>query len=172
MIRTTIRIRTQRRLLPDDLVLLFACVTLIAATGILYVGVPTLYLVDELLHSHARPTNLNAVLPPGLSDRLRWSLSLVYAHTALQMTTIYLIKFCFLLFFLQLVRRLNRLFLAWKIAFGITALFYCFSMCSVFLLSCPCFHTNFGKSPCVQSNLKPPPTNRASSHSISKQTSR
>lgn len=162
IIRTTIRIRTQRRFLPDDVVLLFACVTLIAATGILYIGIPTMYLVDEL-NSHASIAKSNAVLPPHLFDRIRRYEPLASAFTALLLTTIYLVKFCFLLFFLQLVRRLDRLFLAWKIAFGITALFYCFSMCSNFLLSCVYFGTNFGKPPWVQSNPKSPPTNRASS---------
>lgn len=60
IVRTTIRIRTQRRLLPDDLVLLFACITLVTATGILDWIIPTLYLVQGP-STHPSPATLNTV---------------------------------------------------------------------------------------------------------------
>lgn len=170
IIRTTIRIRTQRRILPDDLVLLSACVTLIAATGILYSFVPALYMVEE--HSlHPDPALLGAKIPPNISNKILRYKRLETTHAVLLWTTIYLVKFCFLLFFLQLVSRVKRLFLAWKIAFGITALFYCFSIGSV-ILSCPHFDASFGEYTHILPNPKFVPSNQVPSHSVSNQTSR
>lgn len=118
--------------------LVFACITLTAANGILFSMIPTIYWDEDLIVNH----NSQAVEMVGsitaLSAKIRRYQQLEYSHHTLVWTTVIAVKLCFLLFFRQLVDRQHKLVFIWRIVFGITLLFYCFCACGIFI-SCPHF---------------------------------
>lgn len=135
-IRTTYRLKTHGRLLCDDFVLIFACVTLTAATGLLYVMMPTIYWYEEIvLNPKADVLGTLGSVDELFAQTLRYR-RLGYAYVSLTWTTIFSVKICFLLFFLQLVERLKRLMFIWKIVFAITLVVYGFCVCGTFI-ACP-----------------------------------
>lgn len=124
--------------------LLFACVTLIAENVILYLMLSDLYWVEELLLKPG-PTILEmARAPEGISGRVQSIRKTLLSFIALSWTTIYAIKFCFLLFFHQMIDRLKSLVLIWKITLGITVLSYCICLSSLFM-SCTHYDIEVGK---------------------------
>lgn len=134
-IRTTYRRKTQGRLLPDDFLLVFACVTLTAATGLLYAVIPIIYWEEEIILN----PKINVIEMVGSETELFAQLlrykQLLYSYLTLTHTTIFSVKICFLLFFHQLVDRLKKLMLIWKIVFAITISVFCFSICAGFIAS-------------------------------------
>lgn len=140
--RTAIRIGQHRRVYSDDLVLLFGCVTLIAATIIIFVITDTIYW-DEQLILDPSPEVLTAALSPDFFHRVLWYQQTVFSFITLTWTTIFAVKICFLLFFRQMVERLNGLILFWRVVLGITILSYCICACGVFI-SC----SHFGLAAC------------------------
>ena len=77
---------------------------------------------------------------------------ILFSSLALSWTCIYAVKICFLLFFHQLITRLRRWILAWKIIFAITIVFWAFSASAVFI-GCP----RFTKLACTSAIFPPPP---------------
>lgn len=137
-IRTTYRIKTQGRLLLDDFLLLFACVTLTAATGLIYVTVPIMYWEQEMIvHPQVNVINMFGSETKLFAQIIRYR-QLVYAYLVLTWTTIFSVKICFLLFFHQLIDRVEKLLLMWKIVFVITMLVFIFCACGIFI-ACPYF---------------------------------
>lgn len=136
MIRTTYRIQIHGRLLFDDFVLVFACVALTAATGLLYEFVPAVYRYEEIIHN----PELNVLRIFGsvaeLFAQIRQYERLGSALITLTWVTIFSVKICFLLFFLQLVDRQKKLMFIWKIVFAITMAVFCFCAFGT-LISCP-----------------------------------
>lgn len=120
--------------------LIFACVTLTAATGILFSTIPLVYSDEDLeisvLNPHEPP-----LIPEGFPAQVLRSQQKIYSFMVLAWTTIFAVKICFLLFFVQMVDRLKKLMFIWKIAFGITMLFYCFCVSAIFI-ACPYFGLN------------------------------
>ena len=136
-IRTTYRIKTNGRLLLDDFLLFFACVTLTAATGLIYALIPAMYWDEEIILN----PEINVIEMVGsetehFAQILRYR-QLTSSYLALTWATIFSIKICFLLFFHQLVDRLKKLMLIWKIVFAITIAVFCFCICAAFI---PCPH--------------------------------
>lgn len=130
-----IRIRNQRRLLFDDVMLIFACTTLLAATVLLYSMMSVMYLVQEMTLNPI-PATLVQASAAGFSERMSQYSQLMFSFLALAWTTVFAVKFCFLLFFYQMLVRVPNLMYICKIVFGITILCYCICVCGIFI-ACP-----------------------------------
>lgn len=141
-----IRIQIYGRLRPDDFVLLFACVTLIAANVILYLMLSDLYWDEELLLSPWPTIEATARTPEQLFDRVLSSQKKLLCFLTLIWTSIYAIKLCFLLFFHQMIDRLKGLVFIWRIVLVITVLFYCVNVSSPFI-ACTHYDIETGTSP-------------------------
>lgn len=119
MIRTKYRRQTQGRLLLDDFVLIFACVTLTAATGLLYTFVPAVYRYEEVIFNPELDVISIFDFEPELFAQVRLYRRKFSAFLTLTWVTIFSVKIRFLLFFLQLVDRQKKLMFIWKIVFAI-----------------------------------------------------
>ena len=136
---TGIRIKLHCRLYIDDGFLIFACLALAAATTVLYEELNILYLAEEIVqdfvseHMGDLPRNVNVAATIPIYQRTD------YLHRTLSWLVLFSVKFSFLSFFHQLVDRLPRLLLHWRvlIVINITAFGYC--VCYAFL-ECP--HSN------------------------------
>ena len=139
-----IRVRLYRRLHPDDFMLLFACVTLIAANVVVYLMLSDLYWSEELLLNPGPTILAMARTPEEISGRIQSTRKTMLSFMALSWTAIYAIKLCFLLFFHQMIDWLKRLGLIWKITLGITVLSYCICLSSLFM-TCTHYDIEVGK---------------------------
>ena len=139
IVRTGIRIKLQSRLYLDDAFLGLACLALTAASTILFKELKSLYLAEDIVRDYVSggiadlPADVNvAALIPRYqrTDFLHWTLSWI---------VIFSVKFAFLSFFHQLVDRLPRFLLYWKLVVvaNVVALLYC--ICYAFI-ECP--HSN------------------------------
>lgn len=137
VIRTTYRIQTHGRLLFDDFVLVFACVTLTAATALLYVFVPAVYRYEEIL-LNPKAIGRGVLLEAGFFAQILRYERLGAAIIALTWVTIFSVKICFLLFFLQLVDRQKKLMFIWQIVFALTMAIFFFCAFGT-IIECPRF---------------------------------
>lgn len=133
--RIIIRLWLQKRLRLDDYLLLFSCVCLIPATGLLYYGLSSIFFVGELSHD---PT---AILGSGIHEadvleRIAIFQKIHWAYLALTWATIFAIKFGFLSLFRHLVDRVRFVYTFWKGVTVITGLIFAFSVCDSFI-TCP-----------------------------------
>lgn len=146
--RMVIRFRSQRKLHLDDFVLMFACLTLIASQALLYIlKIENLYWLGEIGFDAMNPQSLASILedPEAFYRRVLKIQRMEDSSAALTWTSIFAVKICFLLFFYQLIIRLRRLLLAWKVIFGVTIFFWAYCICTTFI-SCPHFDRNISKS--------------------------
>ena len=133
--RIAIRLWLHMRLRLDDYLLLNSCVFLTAATGLLYYGVPTIYLGAKL-------TFHPEVLLDADADEARllheiYKLPKVnWAYLALSWVTIFLVKFGFLSLFRHLVDRVPSIYTFWKGTLIFTGLVCAFATCDGFI-ACP-----------------------------------
>lgn len=153
--RIMIRFYFQRKLHPDDFILVFACSTFIASQALLYVfKLENIYWLGALARDPMNPQTLALML--GDSEAFYRRVAKVQwidgSSLALTWTSIYAVKVCFLLFFYELIKRLPRLILTWKIIFGITIFFWAFCISGAFI-SCP----HFGPSSSKSVNFASPP---------------
>ena len=129
--RIVTRFHSLKKLHLDDFVLMFACTTFIASQAVLYIlKIEDLYLIGALAFEPMSPQKLASVLPRVLTIQ-----RMEFSCLALTFASIFAVKFCFLLFFHEMITRLQRLILAWKVIFGITILFGAFCTCAVFVPS-------------------------------------
>ena len=131
--RTLIRFRTAPRYTLDDALLLFACVCLTAATGLLYKLIPLLYFIEELDFKDQVP------LPSPTSDFTRKTIlatRLDDAYTSLSWTVIYAAKFGYLIFFRALIDRVRQMIIYWRIVVLITVVFGGLALGETFI-ACP-----------------------------------
>ncbi len=116
-IRLGIRLKIRRRLYLDDAFLGLACLFLLAASIILYRGFEILYLpkkdVDDFVTKH-RAEIAADVEPEGVMLVLGYQRDLQLIGPFCWLA-IFFVKFSFLSFFHQLVDRLPRLLLYWRI---------------------------------------------------------
>lgn len=146
--RMVIRFHSQRKLHLDDIVLIFACSTFIASQVLLYViKIEGLYWLGALVYEPMGPQNLSLILehPEAFYRHVEKIQVMDTCSAALTWTSIYAVKICFLLFFHQLITRLRRLILAWKIIFVITIIFWAFCVSAMFI-TCPRFGPSSSKS--------------------------
>ena len=136
--RIVTRFHSLKKLHPDDYVLMFACTTFIASQAVLYIlKIEDLYLVGALAFEPMSPQKLASVLedPEAFYPRVLTIQRMEYSCIALTFASIFAVKFCFLLFFHEMITRLQRLILAWKVIFGINILFWAFCTCAIFFPS-------------------------------------
>ena len=148
------RFHAQRNLLPEDFVLMFACLTCIASQILLYIiKIETVYWYETLAFGPMNPPILALMIedPETLYPLVLRFQRMVFSCLTLTTTSIFAVKICFLLFFYEMVRRLPRLILAWKVIFGITVLLWALCTSALFI-NCPQFSPSAGKS------AMPPPT--------------
>lgn len=138
---------------------MFACATLIASQVLLYV------LRIEVIYYDARnildPVSGNILFFSSVADgsnaevlhrRVSNPQPILFSSLALSWTCIYTVKICFLLFFHQLITRLRRWILAWKVIFGITIVFWAYCASAVFI-DCP----KFAQLACTCTSVPPIP---------------
>lgn len=143
--RLGIRFHSQRKLHPDDFVLIFACLTFIASQILLYI------LKIDNIHWLGAVTFDPSPQTPALTiedleayyRRIPKIMRMECSIGILTWTSIFAVKICFLIFFHQLVTRLRRLIVAWRVILGITIISW--ALCSFeFFISCP----HFGQAAC------------------------
>ena len=132
--------RKQQRAL-DDLLFLFACVSLIAATILLVKETTSIYLLATLITSFVDGSGLEDQFGSSLQNfQLAHKViqSEGYAYSVLIWAAIFAVKFCYLCFFRLLIDRLKGMVTYWRITMGITALSAGFNICALFI-ACPYF---------------------------------
>ena len=136
-----------KKLHPDDFVLMFACSTFIASQALLYsTQIKDTYWFVAFAFEPMKPQNLASLLegPEAFYRRVSKIHRMVESSLALSFASIFAVKICFLLFFHEMITRLQRLILAWKVIFGITILFWALCTCAV-LIGCPHFSPTTSK---------------------------
>ena len=131
--RTVIRFRTAPRYTLDDALLLFACICLTAATGLLYKLIPLAYFIENLDFKDKVP------LPFPISDFAEdsvLSIQILDAYVTLVWTVIYAAKFCYLIFFRALIDRVRQMIVYWRIVVLITVIFGGLALGETFI-ACP-----------------------------------
>lgn len=147
---------------------MFACAALIASQALLYVlKIDVIYNDAERIldpvsrnipslsssYSSVVGDNVNNASAEEIHHHAANLQQILFSSLALSWTCIYSVKICFLLFFHQLITRLRRWILAWKIIFAITIVFGAFCASAVFI-GCP----KFTKLACTSNYLLSPPT--------------
>ena len=131
--RTSIRFRTTPKYALDDALLLFACICLAAATGLLYKLIPKAYLYEELDFQE------RVSLPFPITDIAKetvLTLRILHAYTLTSWLVVFAAKFCFLSFFRALIDRVRGMIIYWRIVVLITIIFGGLSLCETFI-ACP-----------------------------------
>lgn len=139
--RIVIRFHSQKKLNPDDVALMFACFTFIASQALLYiVRIDKLYWFGALVFEPLNSQILVSIFddPEGLFHRASKIQRMEFSSLALTFASIFAVKISFLLFFYQMITRLQRLVRAWKVIFGINIIFGALCICAVFI-ACPHF---------------------------------
>lgn len=148
---------------------MLACAALIGSQVLLYVHkIDVIYdqawrVIDPVsrivLDSYSSSSSSSSVVDNGnnaMAERIHRRAAnlqqILFASLALSWTCIYAVKISFLLFFYQLITRLRRWILAWKIIFAITIVFWAFSASAVYI-GCPKFTT----LACTSAIYSPPP---------------
>ena len=140
--RTFIRVRTAAKFAFDDALLLFACVCLIASTGLLYRLIPNAYLYERL------DLGQNVTLPFPISDinkQTVLTVRILGAYTLLSWLVVFAVKFCFLFFFRALIDRLPRMIIYWRFVVAITIIFGGVALCETYI-ACPRIDASSSKS--------------------------
>ena len=149
-----IRFHSQRRLYPDDFILILGCLNLIASQTLLHVLTIDVIFWMEGRNLDPNPQNLLASVfndPELLYRRVVKIRKMLFPCFALTWTSIFAVKICFLLICYQIISRIQRFIIAWKIIFGLTLVIWIFCICG-FVISCPHFGLHVCKS------ALPPPT--------------
>ena len=152
-VRMVIRFHIQRKLHPDDFVLIFAVLTFIASQVLVYI-----LKIDHIQWFGAitfDPGPQTPALifedPEAFYRQISKIQRMEYSTGVLTWTSIFAVKISFLLFFHQMITRLRRLIVAWRVILGITIIFWAFCSCAVFI-SCP----YFGRTACKSALPAPP----------------
>ena len=137
--RVIIRLRIKKHFGLDDGLLLVACVCLSAATGLLLASIPTVYLIEA---TSLNPLGLFGNGGSGITDlntlliKINYFAKFNWIYLILTWSTIFAVKFGFLIFFKQLVRGLPGMYRYWKVVVAVTAVVYVFSLLDG-VIACP-----------------------------------
>ena len=140
--RIVTRFHSFKKLHPNDFVLMFACSTLNASQAVLYIlKIENLYWIEELTFEPMNPQNSSSILedPQEFYHRILTIQQMKFSSLVLTFASIFVVKICFLLFFYEMITRLRRLILAWKIIFGITIRYMA---CGILMYFCASAHVN------------------------------
>lgn len=129
--RAVIRFRRFRRFFADDAFLFFATVTLVIGTILFYIDVPEIYTQINVEDGTEYP-------PADFVQQLLSDDKYLVTCAVLLWLTVFGVKFSFLLFFRQLIRRIRKLVLWWWIVFAILIPASLLCICQVFI-ACPAF---------------------------------
>ena len=129
--RLTLRVQDQKRLQPDDYLLLLACACLTAASAVLTWGLPSVYRVLALSIDPLR-----VGVPADLLGLVHEFQVILYVYIPLTWTAIYAAKFSYLYFFRQLVDRVRPLVLYWRAVAALTSVAGLLCVLQAFI-SCP-----------------------------------
>ena len=125
--RVSHQIRVRRRLQLDDYFLVLGCMCLTAGTVVGYVSLKLLYFSEDLIYN---PSYLLSVLfDPNSDISSRTVQKLLYAYPPLLWTTIFAVKFAYLAFLRQLIDRVERLVIYWRVVVGMTV--FSFPICII-----------------------------------------
>lgn len=131
--RTFIRLRTIPRVTLDDTLLFFACICLVASTGLFFKLIPKAYLLERLNFGELDTLPFPLTSLPG---EIVLTTQILDAYTFLSWVVIYAAKFCYLTFFRALIDRLRPMVIYWKFVMVITFLLGGVSLCETFI-ACP-----------------------------------
>lgn len=132
--RTAFRFNNQKKLQLDDFVLRFACLALVASQIFTHVKKEAFFRIDANIHDLNHLNLIND--PEAFARRILTARKGLFACFAFSWTSIFAVKICFLLFFYQMITRLQRLILYWKVTFGITLILWAFCISEAFI-ACP-----------------------------------
>ncbi|KAI4089616.1 MAG: hypothetical protein LQ339_008522 [Xanthoria mediterranea] len=136
--RTVIRFRNRQLRVLDDALLLFACACLIAATALLLSGASSLYLITAFqLNPEASAITSLKQVNATVSKVQRET----YPFGLLIWLCVFAVKFCYLFFFRQLIDRLTRITIYWRITLAFTFIACIFNASGSFI-ACPEFGDN------------------------------
>lgn len=133
--RIYLKYRHRRRLDVDDYILIFGTICYIAATGLYYSMMDTLYIT---LLVGTQPQLLVLLYPAEQMALFTRQLEMHASFHALTSTAIFTVKFGFFYFFGKVVQPRPALYLYWKIAIVITVIFSLYFVCIPFI-ACPMF---------------------------------
>ncbi|KAL9579386.1 MAG: hypothetical protein Q9212_005142 [Teloschistes hypoglaucus] len=136
--RTLIRFRNRQLRVLDDALLLSACICLIAATILLVKGASYLYMVETL---QANPELVAFASLQQVSAAVAKIQQNTYPFGVLIWLSVFAVKFCYLSFFRQLIDRLARIVVYWRITLAVTFVACIFNATASFV-SCPEFGKN------------------------------
>ncbi|KAM0795877.1 hypothetical protein BDR22DRAFT_893718 [Usnea florida] len=139
--RTAIRFHTTPRYTLDDVLLLFACASLTAATALLYRLIPYVYLCDELALKDRVSLSIS------VEDLAKKTIPLLEAYAFISWLVVYTVKICFLIFFRALIDRLRRMVIYWNVVVLISIVFGGITLFEVFI-ACP--RTSSSSLTCLQ----------------------
>ncbi|KAL8627148.1 hypothetical protein Q9189_007157 [Teloschistes chrysophthalmus] len=134
--RTSIRLRNSSRVALDDLLFLFACLCLTAATGLYFTLLPKTYQYED---SESRSNAPLPSPPPDIVKEVVFNVQLVHAYLFLSWLALFAIKFCFLVFFRALIDRVRPMVIYWRVVVVITIILGAVSVNETFI-TCP--HTD------------------------------
>ena len=141
--RVLIRFRYQNRLFADDYVLLFGCISLIAAFTITNVMFEYIFF-DMSLILGPLPVVIKQAEASNFEDEILSYQQLSFSEEVLCWLTIFSVKTSFLIFFRQMIHRMERISTYWKVTVGVCIFSGMFNICSIFI-SCPHFGVSSSK---------------------------
>lgn len=116
--RVGFRIHADRSLYLEDYIVLLGAMCLSASTGIIYI-----FLIDALQRN---PLLLQKASADQINDLLKTPFAPIYACLALSWTSIFAVKFSFLVFFRKLIDRVTKIHTLYWIVIIITLLSWLF----------------------------------------------
>ena len=119
-VRTVVQLRQYRRLRADDYALLFACITFIASTTLLFIMIPSIYWSEVFILDTFSQESIQKITTPGAPERILHYQQMQDAYLVLTWASVFSVKFAFLFFFRQMVDRLKSMVIYWRIVFVIT----------------------------------------------------
>lgn len=115
MLRTAIRIHVFRRLFADDVCVFFAVVILIAL-GVLYNhAIPVIFNIERIVLGEA-------ISSLGFKEQIEYFLKLQFSIIILFWTSLWAVKFSFLMFYKNILAGLPGHIIWWKFIFAFTVL--------------------------------------------------
>ena len=143
--RLTIRLRVQRQLLVDDVFLIFACLALSAAMGIIYRNVKPLYLTQAVIDGLITAEQSWILYGANPAAGIQIYQSFQYSHETMIWLVIFSAKFSFLFFFYRLISRAQHLVTYWRVICLLTLIAFVFCVCCTFI-GCPYINLQARKS--------------------------
>ena len=143
MSRITARICYQKRIFIDDYVLLFGCVAMTASFILVNTFLEDLYWGMFLELGPMEQVILESETA-GFDDRILHYQQMSFANAVLTVLTIFAVKVSYLIFFRQMLYRLQAQMMYWKAVTIIVIVAGLFCICNMFI-SCPHFGVSASK---------------------------